>query len=88
MSTSVRPGSTIAPSPCTCAGSVARSDSSMSVAASRSSLPLASSRIPDRICTDVRVETARPTTARPWTSSSFEQVILSSAPTTMSVSIM
>ena len=46
--------------------------SSMSVAASRSSPPCASSRIPDRICTDVRVETARETTPSAETSSSFE----------------
>ena len=41
---------------------VARSESSMSVAARRSSAPRASSRIPDRICTDVRVDSARETT--------------------------
>src|SRR5260370_35048365 len=58
----------------------------MSVAASRSSVPCASTRIPDRICTDVRVDTARETTPRAETSSSFETVILSPVPTTMSVS--
>ena len=60
----------------------------MSVAASRSSLPCASSRIPDRICTDVRVETARDTTPSALTSSSFETVILSPEPTITSVSII
>ncbi len=88
MSTSVRPGSTTAPSPSTRADTAARSESSMSVAASRSSPSPASSRMPDRIWIDVRLETARPTSDRPWTSSSFVQVILSPAPTAMSLSII
>ena len=62
MSTSVLPGSTTAPSPSTRADTVARSESSMSVAASRSSPSRASSRIPDRIWIAVRLDTARPTT--------------------------
>ena len=70
------------------AGTAARSESSMSVAARRSSSPWASSRIPDRIWIAVRLETARPTSVRPCTSSSFAQVILSSAPTAMSLSII
>ena len=78
MSANVLPGSTIDPSPSICAESVARSESSMSVAASRSSEPCASSRIPERICTDVRVETARETTPSAWTSSSLEQVMVKS----------
>ena len=88
MSTSVLPGTTIAPSPSTCAGSDARSESSMSVAASCRSPSLASSRIPERICTELRVESARATTPSACASSSFAHVILSSAPTTMSVSII
>jgi hypothetical protein len=48
----------------------------------------ASSRIPERIWTDVRVDTARETTPRAWTRSSFEAVILKPAPTTVSVSII
>ena len=61
--------------------------SSMSVAASVSCPPSAFRRMPPRICTAVRVETPRETTASFWVSSSREQAtFIVPEPTTVSAS--
>ena len=83
-STSGLPGMTTAPSPSTCASSVVRSDSSMSVAASVSTSPSARSRIPESTCTVPRVETARETIPSLATSSSRATLIFIPVPVAIS----
>ncbi len=60
----------------------------MSVAASESLPSPAVSRIPARICTDIRDETPLDTSASFWTSSSREQVSFMPEPVTTSVLII
>ena len=79
-STSGLPGITTAPSPSTCASSVVRSDSSMSVAASVSTSPSARRRIPESTWTVPRVETARATMPSLATSSSRATLIFIPVP--------
>ena len=88
MSTSRRPGTTTEPSLSTCASSDVRSDSSMSVAARRSSPAAASNSTPARICTELRVDTARETTPSLPTNSSRLHVTFMPAPIITSASII
>ena len=88
MSASRRAGMTSAPSPSTSAGTVVRSESSMSVASSSTRPSLARSRTPPSTWTVPRVEVARETSARRLERSSRDRVTRTPAPTAVSVSII
>jgi hypothetical protein len=84
MSTRSFPGTATAPWPSTCASSDARSEISISVAASSSESLSARSSTPARICTVIRDETPRATVESLATSSSRVQVTFIPVPTTVS----
>ncbi len=77
MSSASRPGRTVSPGSSTSAVNGARTEISMSVAASSAgcSGDGARSEMPDRICTLERADTPRPTTWSFWRSSSRERLI-------------
>ena len=79
---------TTAPSPSTVAGTVVRSDSSMSVASSSSRPSRARSRIPPSTWTAPRDEAARETSASRLARTSRSTTTLIPEPTAMSVSII
>ena len=81
-------GITTAPSPSTVAGTVVRSESSMSVASSSSRPSRARSRMPPSTWTAPRAEAARETSARRLASTSRSTTTLIPEPTAMSVSII
>jgi hypothetical protein len=73
------------PAPSTEASRDVRSDRSMSVAARSRRPSPASSRMPERICTVVRVDTARATTATRCARSSVAHVMRSPELTAVSI---